>query len=246
MSGSPVRIAASAPLALVYRGPAARPEGCAEAVAALLRRDPRGFDVRYVGRREELRLTREVLARATVYAQPGGGELGRAYRRMRRHREVIREYVAGGGVYLGFCLGGYLAGATPGFALLPGDTDQYVTSRGATVTTLRDTLVDVRWRGAQRRMFFQDGPVFVLDDARDVTVLARYPNGEPAALAAPFGAGAVGVVGPHPEAGPDWFADAGLPAPPATADLGHDLVGAALQARAARAHHAEKRRTPAP
>lgn len=224
----------SAPLALVYRGPAARPAGCAEAVARLLRHDPHGFAVHYVGPGQELPLVPEVLAGADVYAQPGGGELRRAYRRMRRHRSAIRDFVADGGAYLGFCLGGYLAGATPGFALLPGDTDQYVASPAATVTVEDDTLVDVRWRGADRRVFFQDGPVFLLDDdARGVTALARYPNGHLAALVAPFGRGAVAVVGPHPEAESDWYADSGLPAPSVpTDDLGHDLVDTALRARA--------------
>jgi glutamine amidotransferase-like uncharacterized protein len=206
----------TAPLALVHRGRGTA--GCAEAVAGLLRGSPRGFDVRYVGGRE---LTAELLARAAVYAQPGGGELRPAWRRMRRHRRTIREYVAGGGRYLGFCLGGYLAGATPGFGLLPGDTDQYVTSPYTTVTTTRDTLVEVEWRGRRRELFFQDGPVFRLDAA--ATLLAHYPNGEVAALAAAFGAGRVGVVGPHPEATADWFDDAGLARRPA-ADLGHDLI----------------------
>lgn len=222
----------TAPLALVYRGKAARPAGCPEAVAELLASSPRGFDVRYVGPKEELPVTAEVLVCAAVYAQPGGGELKPAYRRMKKYRETIRGYVAGGGCYLGFCLGGYLAGATPGFALLPGDTDQYVASRGATISHERDTVVDVAWRGRLRQLFFQDGAAFHLESgARGVDVLARYPNGAVAALAAPFGAGAVGVVGPHPEATPDWYADAGLrpPAVPAT-DLGHDLVEAALRA----------------
>lgn len=213
-------------LALVYRGKASRPEGCSEAVAALLA--DAGFDVQYVGKHEQHRLTQDVLAEAAVYAQPGGGSLGPAYQRMRKHRDSIRDYVAGGGRYLGFCLGGYLAGATPGFGLLPGDTDQYIATRGATVTHEDDTVVQVRWRDRPRELFFSDGAVFRLDrdGPEHVRVLARYPNGEIAALTAPFGAGAVGVTGPHPEATADWFADVGLDPrthPPAT-DLGRDLI----------------------
>jgi glutamine amidotransferase-like uncharacterized protein len=218
-------------LALVYRGKAARPAGCAEAVTALLRTSPLGLEVRYVGPKEDLLLTPGVLGRAAVYAQPGGGELTPAYRRMRRHRDTIRDFVAGGGCYLGFCLGGYLAGATPGFGLLPGDTDQHIAAPGATVRHDGDTVIDVDWRGERRSVFFQDGPAFHLDTgAAGVEVLARYRNGDIAALAAPFGHGAVGVVGPHPEANPDWYRDAGLPTPPATTGLGHDLVDAALAA----------------
>ncbi len=211
------------PLALVYRGPAARPVECSEAVAALLASTRHGFDVRYVGPREELELTAETLAGATIYAQPGGGTLGRAWTRMRHSREPIRDYVHGGGRYLGFCLGGYLAGATPGFGLLPGDTDRWIDTDGASVDHDGDALVDVRWGGRSRTLFFQDGPHFLLDRSGPATVLGHYPNGAAAAVVAPFGAGRVGVVGPHPEAGPDWFADAGLPAHDAH-DLGWQLI----------------------
>jgi glutamine amidotransferase-like uncharacterized protein len=220
----------SAPLALVYRGKAARPEDCSEAVAELLRSSRWGFDVRYVGRHEELALVPGVLRGAVLYAQPGGGDLGPAYRRMRRYATTIREFVAAGGRYLGFCLGGYLAGATPGFGLLPGDTDQYIATRGATVASERDTVVQVRWRGRPRQLYFQDGPAFLLPPgAPGVTVLARYPNQEIAAVTARFGRGVVGVVGPHPEATFDWYRDTGLDDPDGLdIDLGHDLIDAVM------------------
>jgi glutamine amidotransferase-like uncharacterized protein len=213
----------SAPIALIYRGPAARPDECATALGALFHSSPIGFDVRYVGPRGDQPLTSAVLAEAAIYAQPGGGELKPAYRRMRKYRPVIRDYVAAGGRYFGACLGGYLAGATPGFGLLPGDTDQYVASTGATVRLLGDTVVDVIWRGQPRRMFFQDGPIFLLEHSAQPTVLARYPNSEIAALVSPFGAGKVAVVGPHPEATADWYDGTGLPAF-TNYDLGHDLI----------------------
>ncbi|OMQ14916.1 hypothetical protein A7K94_0213145 [Modestobacter sp. VKM Ac-2676] len=135
---------------------------------------------------------------------------------------AVRDYVAGGGRYLGFCLGGYLAGETPGFGLLPGDTDQFIASPGARPSHTRDTVATVIWDGRRRQVFFQDGAWFDLDPTRGpAEVLATYENGLPAAVVAPFGAGAVGVVGPHPEATPDWFTDCGLPVP---ADLGADLT----------------------
>ena len=217
-----------APLALVYRGPATTP-GCPEAVANLLLAADHGFDVRFVGPKEDVGL--DALASARLYAQPGGGTLGRAYRKLRRHRDEVRAFVAGGGRYLGFCLGGYLAGATPGFGLLPGDTDQYIVSMGATVRHAKDALVSVNWRGRTRELYFQDGPRFLLEQPKTTTVLAHYPNGTVAALVTRFGAGRVGVVGPHPEASSDWFADAGLPAPqPLGIDLGLDLVNAVMEA----------------
>ncbi|MQA31953.1 BPL-N domain-containing protein [Modestobacter roseus] len=213
------------PLALVYRGPAST-DGCPEAVAGALSRSRWGFDVRFVGPKERLAPEPDVLATAALYAQPGGGELDRAWRKLRTRGPAIREYVAAGGRYLGFCLGGYLAGGTPGFGLLPGDTDQFISSPGARPTHTDDAVATVIWNGRRREMFFQDGAWFDLDPARGpAEVLATYENGLPAAVVAPFGAGAVGVVGPHPEATPDWFTDSGLPVPAdLRADLTQDLV----------------------
>ncbi|MEV5986746.1 BPL-N domain-containing protein [Streptomyces sp. NPDC052051] len=215
------------PLALVYRGRASSP-GCPEAVAELLAAGPWNLDVRFTGPREELPLTAETLSRALVYAQPGGGTLSPAYRKLRRQRDAIRDFVQGGGRYLGFCLGAYLAGATPGFDLLPGDTDQYISAPGCTIHHDGNTLVEVAWRGRPRTVFFQDGPYFVLDRNADPEVLATYPNGLPAALVTPFGAGRVGVTGPHPEATDDWFTDYDLPVQN-NRDLAMDLVDTVLR-----------------
>lgn len=215
---------AGRPVALVYRGPASVP-GCPEAVAELLRGSRWGLDVRYTGPREDVPLNARSLAGATVYAQPGGGTLDHGYRHLRRKRGAIRDFVRSGGRYLGFCLGGYLAGATPGFGLLPGDTDQYIASPAATVDSEDDTQVEVTWRGRRRTLFFQDGPYFWVHRDGAATVLATYPNGTIAALVAGYGKGRVGVVGPHPEATEDWYRDAGLaPAQRLGTDLGLDLL----------------------
>ncbi|MEV6813217.1 BPL-N domain-containing protein [Micromonospora sp. NPDC051296] len=216
-------------VALVYRGPATLP-GCPEAVAALLKSSRWGFDVRYVGPDEDLPLTAQALARAALYAQPGGGTLKRGYRHLKHHRDEIRHFVHSGGRYLGICLGGYLAGATPGFALLPGDTDQYIASPAATVDSEDDTVVRITWRGRRRTLFFQDGPYFRLRPNAEADVLATYPNGKIAAMVTRFGAGRVAVVGPHPEATDDWYIDAGLQvAGRLGTDLGNDLVDAVMR-----------------
>ncbi|HEX5541361.1 MAG TPA: BPL-N domain-containing protein [Micromonospora sp.] len=227
--GRPSRKRGKPPVALVYRGPASLP-GCPETVAKLLESSRWGFDVRYVGPDGEVPLSPQALAGAALYVQPGGDTLEEGYRHMRRQREAIRQFVGAGGSYLGFCLGGYLAGATPGFALLPGDTDQYIASPGATIGSTGDALVEVRWRGRSRNLFFQDGPYFWLHPDTDATVVATYPNGTTAALVVGFGAGRVGVVGPHPEATEDWYLDAGLPLTDRLGtDLGLDLVDEVMQ-----------------
>jgi len=70
-------------------------------------------------------LNAKTVGNAVIYAQPGGGELTPAYRRMRKHRSAIRNYVALGGNYLGFCLGGYLAGRLRAKWDVPGDESYF-------------------------------------------------------------------------------------------------------------------------
>lgn len=182
------------------------------------------YEVTFCGPDEDVALAPATLARASIYAQPGGGELKSAWTEMEQYAEPIRDWVRTGGHYLGFCLGGYLAGATPGFGLLPGDTARYISSRGSSVDTTDNTIVEVSWRGEERSMFFQDGPIFVLNDNAQVEVLARYRNGKIAALVTDFGSGRVGVVGPHPEADKSWY-KRGLTNPDGIRfDLGQDLI----------------------
>ena len=76
--------------------------------------------------------------------------------------------------------------------------------------------------GPPRRLFFQDGPVFLVEEGGAAQV-ARYPNGRSPRSSRRSAPVAVAVVGPHPEATPDWFTDSALPVQGA-ADLGHDLI----------------------
>lgn len=200
--------------------------GCVEPVAELLLE--RGLQVQHVGPGERLGLARAVRSGPTVLAHPGGGELEDEWRRVRRDAEVVRAYVAGGGSYLGLCLGAYLAGATPGYALLPGDTDQWSTRPGADVRHTRDAVTTVRWEGGLREVYVQDAPVLEVDESR-VHVLARYGDGGVAALRCRYAAGRVVVCGPHPEAPPGWSTGVGLAPPrPPTVDLARRLVSLTL------------------
>lgn len=222
------------PRALIYRGPASLP-GCPEAVANLLSSSPWNFDIHFVGPDEQLQIDESTLHSAALYAQPGGGNLDGAFTHLRRHVPAIQHFVRSGGRYLGFCLGGYLAGRSPGFELLPGDADQYVALRSAELHNTKGTVLEVDWSGQVEDMYFQDGPYFSLDEHyrqyydSDAEILARYRNGSIAALKIDYGHGRVGVVGPHPEADETWYHDDGLNAPEHLAtDLGHRLINAVM------------------
>ncbi|MFE3292697.1 BPL-N domain-containing protein [Rhodococcus sp. NPDC059234] len=211
------------PLALVYRGPASC-SGCPESVAVMLRNSPSHFRTEYVGP-NDTPITAATLARASVFAQPGGPSLSKAWKAMKPYSGVIRDWIRNGGSYLGFCVGGYLAGATPGYNLLPGDTSQYSAKPGATVWDTQPHRSTVVWRGQEKTTYFQDPPAFDLEPGHNATVLATYKGGEVAALAVDFGKGRVGVTGPHVEADASWFVDDGLSAQDAVhLDLAYDLV----------------------
>jgi glutamine amidotransferase-like uncharacterized protein len=220
------------PVALVYRGPAGCP-GCSEAVAELLKSDTKyNFDVIYVGPKEKISVRDGLkLSNVVLYAQPGGdGSVEKAYKRLRQDAAAVRNFVRNGGRYLGFCMGGYLVDDDPGYGLGL-NTNQYITSTGATVKNEEDTIIQVSWRENRRWMYFQDGPYFIPEsDIKDQTILAYYPNGVVAAMVQPFGKGKIGVSGPHPEAEISWYEKAGITNPDGyDADLFHDLIDTLMQ-----------------
>ncbi|MFX0592312.1 BPL-N domain-containing protein [Melissospora conviva] len=219
------------PLALVYRGPVSC-DGCSETVAKLLENSPLRFRTAFCGPDEKRQISAQTLAEAVVYAQPGGGQVRPAWNRLREHADDIRGFVRDGGNYLGFCLGAYLAGDEPGFGLLPGITvDGYVYGSESSVRGTGDAIIEVRWRGQERHMYFQDGTQFRLSAGTTATVLATYDTGTAAALVADYGAGRVGVVGPHPEADRSWYDAAGLTNPDGIRpDLGYDLIESTVPA----------------
>lgn len=137
---------------------------------------------------------------------------------MKRYKPIIRDFVQNGGRYIGFCLGAYLAGHDPGFDLLSpkDDADEEVSQPGAQVTDdEEDTVIQIDWtfttgpRKGQtehkRWLYFQDGAMFDVAKGSKAQVLGRYSsNGDVAAMLTSFGAGWVGLVGPHPEADESW------------------------------------------
>lgn len=221
----------AAPQVAVYTGRSEVAQACAHAAARLLATHQSRPRIVYTGPAGDRELSGELLSECSLYVQPGGGSLKPAYKRLRAHRKLIRQFVASGGGYLGLCLGGYLAGCTPGFGLLPGDARRYIGTPTAEISHSRDTVIRLTWADGSDLVFFQDGPAFEIDQKK-ATVLARYQDGSVAAAAARFGRGAVAVCGPHPEATPDWFDDI-KPARPFVdgSRRGHSLIDALEELR---------------
>ncbi|KAM5381878.1 hypothetical protein ACJZ2D_002868 [Fusarium nematophilum] len=217
--------------ALVYRGPAAC-EGCPEAVAELLESSPWKFNVAFAGPEEDIDVDEHSLK-----------DLDDAWRRVKKYKKPLQDFVSSGGHYLGFCLGAYLAGHSPGFGLLPhgSDTDSECEQPESQVTSDEDTVIQVDWTFVSgkteknRWLYFQEGPLItgldeMLRDASRGRILARYSkSGDIAAAVTPYGNGWVGLVGPHPEATQDWYSDEGINNPDGISfDVGYDLIAATL------------------
>ncbi|KAB0569757.1 hypothetical protein C9383_03355 [Pseudomonas palleroniana] len=209
---SPAEAATPIKHVAIYRGPAGC-DDCSENVANALRRLNPEYQIDYVGAQEATDITPQTLARYDLYVQPGGGQdIPGALRSLGDARaEAIRGYVAGGGRYLGLCMGAYLAD-DGNLGLIPQDLDGEAGRPGFEAPGIADAAVQVMWEGKPDHVFFQDGPYIpAADPAAPYKTIATYRNGDVAAARYTYEKGVVVLSGPHPEAGREWFENADIP-----------------------------------
>ncbi len=138
------------------------------------------------------------------------------------YTDILKDFVMMGGVYIGTCMGAFLGDgwlpmvdegyAIPagGFGFAKGDAREYAASEGSQAADENKAYtIDINWRGNMERIFYQGGPYLemqqsALDDPT-TTIIAKFTNGKIASATWQFGAGAVGHIGPHPEAPPSWY-----------------------------------------
>lgn len=196
----------------VYRGVASCP-GCSETIRdAILRLGPQ-YHVDFVGPKERIDITLQALARYDLYVQPGGGQdiPGAIESFGDRRIDAVHDYVVAGGSYLGTCMGAYLA-SSYGFGLISYALESEVGRRGFPVSSIKDTVIRIRWNGENETVYYQDGPYLPRSAGdRGFRPIATYENGDLAAARYTLGKGIVVLSGPHPEASSTWFEEAGLP-----------------------------------
>ncbi len=216
-------------IALVYSGPGACAEGCAEAAADVARRA--GLEPHLI-RAEEVRP--ELLRQAALWIQPGGDAIEVARLLSPQQKQWLRDFVNAGGGYIGFCAGAFLADAkvdnentVEGLGFIPGTTRDRRTDGKALMLALD-------WRGKPRHVYFEGGAYFEFPNNAPVNVIATYEDGKPATIAVRYGRGRVVVTGPHPEAPDSWKEAAGLEDPDGPDfDLADDMLRSALASRTA-------------
>ena len=180
------------PVALVYFGPAVC-KGCPQALAKVI--NDSGFTVRkiYAGG-----ITANALKDAKIFAIPGGDDVDDLMKALSANeQQVIRDFVAGGGNYLGVCLGAYVASKDE-LKLFDGEINAHS-------KTIEARMEDISWRGQNRWMYFQDGPEFSIKAKDSAEIWALYRDGAISALQQSYGKGRLGLVGPHLEADQSWL-----------------------------------------
>ena len=138
----------------------------------------------------------------------------------------VRDAVHGGVNYLGICAGALLAGNVPGNGLdLTGGVR--FGFYDAVNRNVHRAAVTIAPAGAPpMEQYWEDGPQLAGWGA----VVARYPDGTPAAVQGRSGAGWVVLVGTHPEAPEGWRRGLGFTTPAAAANAwAGTLVDAALR-----------------
>lgn len=203
--------------AVVYDGKAARcdDDGCAKDLQALLERTGLFESVDLIGDGTHFPITAKALAAVDLYVQPGGdGDLSAAYKVMNPHEKLIVDFVKQGGMYLGICMGAYLAGPTCGFNILPQNVliNDEISLPHSQYKNTYDELVNVDYRfqngtvANKEKMFFQDGAAIIAPNGDpNISIIGSYvSSGRAFATLSTFGKGTVGLMGTHPEADHTW------------------------------------------
>ena len=121
-----------------------------------------------IQRFNENTLDADLLASVDMVAFPGGiGDADTYYEFfLRRKANLVADYVAQGGRYLGICMGAYWAGHWFFDILEHVKCEQYIKRPGADVRKSYGTVTEVDWQGAKHHMFFWDGCALVGDETK--------------------------------------------------------------------------------
>lgn len=118
--------------------------------------------------------------------------------------EHIREFVAGGGGYIGICMGAYIApqtvevpGHPPGLGIID-IRNRREAGRGLRTIEIAETDHPlVKGYEGEIEIWYQNGPM--IEVGKGVEVLAVYEKGSAAIVCSTYGEGRVVIFSPHPE-----------------------------------------------
>lgn len=192
--------------ALVWGGPGACKDGCVDAAVQVTKMA--GFDPMIVTPEN---FDASLFENAKVWVQPGGKSATASQYIGKAGRKVIKEFIAQGGGYVGFCAGAFMTTAmvgrtdTPGLGIIPGQTKPWRKNRG-NPSTEKIILPD----GSTKYHYWEGGPYFIISakSQKNLTITSRYNTNKAInGVEAKYGLGRVAVTGTHPEAPQWWYED---------------------------------------
>jgi glutamine amidotransferase-like uncharacterized protein len=145
--------------------------------------------------------TKKTLKKADIIAFPGGiGNSGSFEELLENRVDLVKEYLASGGRYLGICMGAYWAGHYY-FDILDGIKPvQYIKRRDTEIKRSYATVAEVAWKDKLETMYFYDGCALIGKPDKQ-KVIATYANGDPMAIMQ----NRIGLIGCHPESSLSWY-----------------------------------------
>jgi glutamine amidotransferase-like uncharacterized protein len=120
---------------------------------------------------------------------------------LKNNKDVVVDFVARGGKYLGICMGAYWAGKDYFNILDKVDAVQYIRRPNACTRRPHAKNMPVVWRNQPCNMFFYDGCALVGGEMSPYETVATYSNGDNMAIIQ----NRIGLIGCHPESEQFWY-----------------------------------------
>jgi hypothetical protein len=139
-----------------------------------------------------------------MIAVPGGiGDSDSHEALFRENGDRVRDFVKGGGKYLGICMGAYWADQYYFDLFKDIRASQYITRPGTDTKRPHAKAQRVLWKGQEELMYFYDGCAFHGNGLDSADIYSLYPNGDPMAIIQDN----VGAIGCHPESEISWYTE---------------------------------------
>ena len=136
-----------------------------------------------------------------MIAVPGGiGDSNTFKQLFKNNGKRVKDFIYGGGRYLGICMGAYWAGSYYLDVLDEVDAVQYIKQPGTDTRRPHAKNLPITWKDEPMNMFFYDGCALVGNRHKFKTV-ATYANGDAMAIYQKR----IGLIGCHPESEQFWY-----------------------------------------
>jgi len=120
---------------------------------------------------------------------------------LKNNKDVVVDFVARGGKYLGICMGAYWASKDYFNILDKVDVVQYIRRPNTCTRRPHAKNMSVMWKNQPCDMFFYDGCALVGNKNSPYETIATYSNGDNMAIIQ----NRIGLIGCHPESEKFWY-----------------------------------------